>query len=286
MSRSLAALAAVATGVVLLAVGAGGAFAGSQSSSTASTASAKDTLAAIKKRGVLNVGVGLYSPQSAQTPGGKLTGIDIDIINRYARSLGVKVKYTVVGYDIIVAGLQTGKWDMTTALITSPERKKVAAFSSPTYTVDQLYFVRADSPHRTLADLNKPSVTIINVVGSYDEQVREKYLPNSTSRAVAGMSQAQYIAEVISGRADAANVETPFTTLRMQKQFGNQIRFIPDVSNGAKPLETSPVAYALSKGDLKFKRSMNTFLAKLRKAGTIDKIFKKHTNALLGPIKD
>lgn len=285
MTRLLSTLAATVAGILVLALGAGGALAGSQSPGATGTPAA-DTLAAIKKRGVLNVGVGLYSPQSAQTPGGKLTGIDIDIINRYARSLGVKVKYTVVGYDIIVAGLQTGKWDMTTALITSAERKKVAAFSSPTYTVDQIYFVRADSPHRTLADLNKSSVTIINVVGSYDEEVRKKYLPNSTSRAVAGMSQAQYIAEVISGRADAANVETPFTTLRMQKQFGNQIRFIPDVFKGAKALETSPVAYALPKGDPKFKRSMNTFLAKLRKAGTIDKIFKKYTNSLLGPIKD
>lgn len=280
MKRTLAAAVALTLAMLLAAMAAG-----SASGRVDASRAAPDTLAAIKKRGVLRVGVGLYSPQAAQAPSGKLSGTDIDLLNRYAKQLGVKTEFTVVGFDVLVAGLQTKKWDVTTALITSEERKKVAWFSTPTYTVDQVYFVKADSEYQTIADLNKPEVTIINTVGSYDEQVREKYLPKSTSRAVAGMTTAQQIAEVLSGRADAANVETPFTTLRMRNQFKDQIRFIPDITSGGKPLETSPVAFAIPKGDAALRRSLNAFLKGLRDAGTIDAIFTKYTKSLLGPIK-
>ena len=173
-------------------------------------------LAEVMDRGVLRVGVAFYAPTSIETPEGDITGVDIDVTGQLAERLGVEVEYVPVGWDVIAAGVQADRYDMTVTLVVSAERDEVLDFSDPLYSVDQLFLVRADSPYQTLDDLNDPSVTAIVSVGSYGETVVDTYLPNVTKRTVAGITNVQTLAEVLTGRADVHVIETPFTTRRVK----------------------------------------------------------------------
>jgi len=238
-------------------------------------------LAEVADRGVLRVGVAFYAPTSIETPAGDITGVDIDVTAQLAERLGVDIEYIPVGWDVIAAGVQADRYDMTVTLVVSAERDEVLDFSDPLYSVDQLFLVRADSPYQTLDDLNDPSVTAIVSVGSYGETVVDTYIPNATKRTVAGITNVQALAEVLTGRADVEVIETPFTTRRVKARYGDDVRFIPDVT---EPLQSDFVAYGLPEGDSEFVEYVNAFLADLRAANAIEPLFDKYVEELLEPI--
>ena len=232
--------------------------------------------------GTLRVGVAFYAPTSFESPTGDISGVDIDVTAMFAEHLGVEVEYIPVGWDVIAAGVQSGRYDMTVSLVESEEREQVLDFSDPLYTVDQLFMVMADSPLMTLDDLNDPDVTAVVGAGSYGETVIDKYLPNVNKRVLTGITNVQQLAEVIMGRSDTMIIETPFTTRRVRNRYGNEVRFIPEET---APLQSDPVAYGIPDGDTEFAEVIDAFLTTIRDDGTIDALFDKHVVELLAPLE-
>jgi ABC-type amino acid transport substrate-binding protein len=256
---------------------------------TGSTAESSDVseeftgrLADVLERGTLRVGVAYYAPTSIETPEGDITGVDIDVTAMFAERLGVEVEYVPVGWDVIAAGVQSDRYDMTVTLVESEEREQVLDFSDPLYSVDQLFMVRSDSEFMTLEDINDPSVTAVVGAGSYGETVIDTYLPNVTKRKLTGITNVQTLAEVLTGRADVMVIETPFTTRRVRNRYGDDVRYIPDENN---PLQSDPVAYGLPDGDTEFAEAIDAFLAEIRADGTIDALFDKYVVELLEPLE-
>ena len=239
-------------------------------------------LADVLERGTLRVGVAYYAPTSIETPEGDITGVDIDVTAMFAERLGVEVEYVPVGWDVIAAGVQSDRYDMTVTLVESEEREQVLDFSDPLYSVDQLFMVRSDSEFMTLEDINDPSVTAVVGAGSYGETVIDTYLPNVTKRKLTGITNVQTLAEVLTGRADVMVIETPFTTRRVRNRYGDDVRYIPDENN---PLQSDPVAYGLPDGDTEFAEAIDAFLAEIRADGTIDALFDKYVVELLEPLE-
>lgn len=231
-----------------------------------------DTLARIKKSRELRIGTAVYPPYSIQKPDGSWIGIDIDLLKKLAEKLGAKPRFIVVGWDTIVAGIHTGKYDMTTALCKSEKRAQVVDYATTSlYAVGQVWAVRADNPKnlRTLEDLNRPEITVVTTVGGFDQIATQKYLPKATLKSVPGISIPQQVAEVIARRVDVAPVETPVNTALFKGEYGDQIRFIPDVDH---PVTTIPVAWTFTKGDSKFQTHISEFLAEEIKNGSVAKI--------------
>ena len=250
--------------------------------STASPDAFTGRLADVMADGTLRVGVAFYAPTSFESPTGDISGVDIDVTGMFAEHLGVEVEYIPVGWDVIAAGVQSGRYDMTVSLVESEEREQVLDFSDPLYSVDQLFMVRADSPLMTLDDLNDPDVTAVVGAGSFGETVIDKYLPNVNKRVLTGITNVQQLAEVMMGRSDTMIIETPFTTRRVRNRYGNEVRFIPEET---APLQSDPVAYGIPDGDTEFAGVIDFFLATIRDDGTIDALFDKHVVELLAPLE-
>lgn len=230
-----------------------------------------DTLAKIKKSGELRIGTGIYPPYSIQKPDGSLIGIDIELLKKLAEKLGAKPKFIVVGWDTIVAGIHTGKYDMTTALCKSEKRAQVVDYAATSlWEVGQVWAVRADNPKnlRTLDDLNRPEVTIVASVGGYDQIVTQELLPKATLKTIPGLAIPQQVAEVISRRVDGAPLETPVNTTVFKAQY-QELRFIPDADH---PVRTIPGAWTFTKGDSKFQKYISEFLAEETANGTVAKL--------------
>jgi polar amino acid transport system substrate-binding protein len=241
----------------------------------AGNAQASETLDRIKSSGELRVGTGIYPPYTIQQPDGSIIGLEAELFERLAKELGVKLRYIVVGWDIIAAGVGTGKYDMTTGLLVSEERAKVVDYATtPLYSVGQVWMVRSDNPKiKSFVDLNSPDVTIIISTGGYEDAATQKMLPKAKLKRVPGASVAQEVAEVMAGRVDANPLETPLNTALYKEEYGDQVTFYPDIGH---PAIEVPSAWTLKKGDKEFQTYLSDFLARLIADGTMDSLKKKY----------
>ncbi|MDY6214611.1 MAG: transporter substrate-binding domain-containing protein [Schaalia hyovaginalis] len=84
------------------------------SAGTASSAAADDTLAALRKSGVLKIGTeGTYAPFTYHDPAtNELTGYDVEVISALADKLGVTPEFAEVKWDAIFAGLEAGRYEL------------------------------------------------------------------------------------------------------------------------------------------------------------------------------
>jgi polar amino acid transport system substrate-binding protein len=83
--------------------------------------------------GTLSVGVEIgYPPMEYyDTDGVTLTGFDIEVTKAIADKLGLNVKYIDTAWEGILAGLQTGKYDIAVNITILPERQKKFNFTKP-----------------------------------------------------------------------------------------------------------------------------------------------------------
>ena len=71
-----------------------------------------DTLDDIIKNGTLKVGVSLFTPWTMQDASKQLSGFEIDVADKLAQDMGVKVKYSVYEWDLIIDALNKGEIDL------------------------------------------------------------------------------------------------------------------------------------------------------------------------------
>jgi polar amino acid transport system substrate-binding protein len=91
------------------------------------------------RNGVLRAGVNAANPPYLYVQNGEIVGIDAELINRFAASLGRRVEYSNMEFGSLVAAVATGKMDLvSSSIFITPERLKRIDFSDP---YDQVYAV-------------------------------------------------------------------------------------------------------------------------------------------------
>lgn len=116
---------------------------------TANAESNDPTLKKVQDKGVLTIGLSAdYAPYEfhATVDGkDKIVGMDIDIAQKIADDMGVKLKVEEYGFDALIGALKTGKIDMViSGMSPTPERLKEVDFSDPYMTVDQKVIIRKE----------------------------------------------------------------------------------------------------------------------------------------------
>lgn len=101
----------------------------------ATAAHAQQTMAAVKERGKLIIGVKSdYRPFSYTDPSGKIVGMEPDIAADLARRLGVSFEFVPVTSANRIQFLEQGKIDLIIAtMVILPERKKIIEITEPYY---------------------------------------------------------------------------------------------------------------------------------------------------------
>lgn len=109
------------------------------------------------EEGALTVCTSLGYPPFEFTENGKPVGFDIDLANRVAQSLDLRMKVVNVDFDHIQSGqvLNNGRCDVAVAALTiNGERARVLDFSSPYFNAKQAMVVREDSGISSLDELD------------------------------------------------------------------------------------------------------------------------------------
>lgn len=239
-------------------------------------AKAEGGVDAIKERGALRVGAAVYPPFMIRKPDGTYEGSDVDLLNQLATDMGVKLVLVDTGWDTVVEGIVTGKWDLVPGICITPKRAEVIDFSNKYMDVGGVLGIKPDSTKiKTLEDANNPDVVIADVAGSWNEQLSKQVFPKAQHKAFAQVTQADTVQEILSGRADAAVFDSPVTSADIAAKFGPEaIKFLPAVD---KPIDAlpCPVAYGVKKGDAQLKAYIDKFFEQKQSSGELAALFKK-----------
>jgi polar amino acid transport system substrate-binding protein len=126
-------------------VGLAGAVASSAFLGVTRSAFADDTLADIKKRGVLSTATEMQFPPFDISDNGTYKGLDRDLIDAVGKQMGVKVSYLDLPWTSVLPGLEAKKFDLCIAPVTiTKERMKHYAFTVPIADATAALMKRAD----------------------------------------------------------------------------------------------------------------------------------------------
>jgi polar amino acid transport system substrate-binding protein len=241
---------------------------------TASSSATDAVLTRIQQSGSLRIGGAAAPPFTIQNPDGSWDGYDIALLKLLAQSLNVKLDIITTGFDAVVAGLQTNKWDLVPGLCDTPAREAVIAFTKPSVSLKLQFYFKADNPKlknaKSIADLNDPSITIVVGTGSEGAQAVPQLAPKATLKSIPGLSDADALQQVLSGHADVVPADYPTITTAVANAYPNMFMFVPqDMSS--EPT-SCPVAWGIPQGAPAFQAYVSKFLDDQQANGTIAKM--------------
>lgn len=206
--------------------------------------------------------------------GDKIVGIDVDISQKIADKLGVKLEITDIAFDSCIPSIQSGKADFTAAGMTATEdRKKNVDFSDTYFNASQAIIVKkGDTKIKSAKDLDGKVVGVqtgttgdtycTNEKGENDIHVQEVKRYNKGMDAVSDLA---------TGRLDAVVIDNYPAEKLVAKN--------PDkVEKLSEPLTEEEYAIAVPKGS-DLKNTINEVLKDLKSSGELDKIISKYIQA-------
>ena len=212
---------------------------------------------------------GDYKPFSLAKADGSFEGIDIDLIAAAAKSLGVEVEMIKTSWSKLIDDY-VAQCDVAVGGISvSTERAKRVAFT-------QAYMVNGKAPItkcenvaklQTVADINKPTVTVITNPGGSNERFVRANLP--AAKVIVFNDNVTIFDEILKGNADVMISES-VETLVQQKIRPGLCAVNPD-----KPLQYGEMAYLLPRGDVAMKGWFDTWLHLAKASGDYDRIVDK-----------
>ena len=175
--------------------------------------SAADLIGDILKKGVLTIGVGSFVPTAMRDLKGEMTGNAVDVGNKLAKDMGVKVAYVPTAWDGIIPGLIAGKFDtIISGMTITPKRNLQVNFTTP-YLHSGLGMASSKkiaSNLKTMASYNDSSVSIACRRGSTACTFGVELFPKAKFLQFDDDSQAAQ--EVINGNSHAWVTSEPKPT--------------------------------------------------------------------------
>lgn len=224
-----------------------------------------DTLATIRTRGTLRIGVVANEPFVMRDAKGELTGFSIDLGRQLAADIGVDVEFVPTSWSQIVPDLIDRHFDVVaTGLWITPARALVVNFTEAT-SVGAMHLVANKAlagAMTSVDDFNKADVRLVVFAGTSQETLAARTFPKATLVKVA--EDADPLTPVLEGKAHGLLVTSPVPQV--------VVRQAPDrlVMPLAQPLQVTRAAMAVRKGDADFLNFLNSWLTFHREGGWLD----------------
>ena len=233
-----------------------------------------DILQSIKSRGVIRTCSVDYAPWNIKNPASnQWEGVNIDLMNVAAGMLKVKVEQVDATWATVIPSVLTQKCDVASAgLYVSAPRAELITFTRPIATDGISLFVAADSPARTVQDLDKPGITVVVRSGGFEEGVARSLFKQATVKALTADQAGIITLEIASGRADAG-AGGYFGNLWFLKANPNvKVRLLSE-----DLLSKTSIAYAVPPREYFFRDWLNAMLLNLEENGKTREILAKWT---------
>ena len=238
-------------------------------------------LDSIKRADKLVVALNAEFPPFEYKEGKDFLGIDVDIIRAYADYIGVECIISDMDFDATFLSVYSSKADLAISGITVNEkRKKSFDFSSSYYYSSQIIIVKSDSEYMkcktenevlSLLSKNKASIGVQRgTIGEYYSSGDESWGFDgiANTKTISYDNGALACADLSNGKIDAVILdEAPSKLIAAKYSNLSLLEFI---------LTEEEYAIAVRKGNETLLASLNEFIAKIKKDGTVDSIVVKY----------
>ena len=233
------------------------------------------TIDRIKRQGVLFWAIGVSPPFGFELRRGVWTGVEAQNAAELATILGVDFDIAEYSYDVLPEAVASGQADIAGAeLFVTDERKRVIDFSTPYYQSGQLFYVRADSPYRTIADLNRPDVRFVYGTGTAQFELAQKYVPKAKISETPLRDRLLLHDFLAHDRADATMSQAAAMKVILEKftnpplaAIGRNGRVTGARAPRGDVLDPFDVAFGLPKGDAAWRGCVNAWVGDLLGSG-------------------
>jgi cyclohexadienyl dehydratase len=224
-------------------------------------------LEAVQKAGKLRVCTpGDYRPFSLLRADGAYEGIDIDLAQSAAKALGVPAEIVKTTWGTLMKDFQE-KCDVAVGGISvTLDRQKSAFFTAPYMINGKAPITKCEnvSKFQTVADIDKPGVTVIeNPGGSNERFARASF---TQAKIVIFNDNTTIFDEILKGNADLMISES-VETITQQKLHPGLCAVNPE-----KPLQYGEMAWLLPRGDTVFKAWIDQWMHLAKATGEYDRV--------------
>ncbi len=235
--------------------------------STPADVGSNDRLREILDRGELIVGSDTTWPpfEIFNSTSGAYEGVDIDIVQRIADELGVKLVIKPLSFDAVIGAVQSGQTDIGISSITIlPERAEAVNFSTPYYLANQGILVKEGSNITSAAGL--AGMTIGAQLGTTGLYWAEDNLPSSTVTQYQDIPSAVVALE--QGLIDAVICDTP-----VANNYADDASYTIKV--GFAVITNEEYGIAIAKGNPALLLAVNAIIEQMKADGSLQAILVK-----------
>jgi polar amino acid transport system substrate-binding protein len=219
----------------------------------------------IRSRGEIVIGMsGNQPPLNTQDPSGAIVGLEPDIAQMLADSMGVKLRLVAKPFAELLPALDRGEIDAAMSGMTiTPERNLEYAFVGPYFISGKSVLATAKSIKKLdeTAELNSPETRLAYLAGSTSEIFVTEVLPRA--RSVAVQSYDEGVKLIIDRTVDALVADFPFCVLTVLKHTNARLVTL------SEPFTYEPLGIALPANDPLFVNLVDNFLVTMEGTGRL-----------------
>ena len=217
----------------------------------------------VQKSGVLRVGLsGNQPPFNMTTRAGKIIGIEPDLANALAETIGARAEFVVRPFGELLAALEAGEVDIVMSQMTmTPERNTRVAFAGPYFISGKAILTKSSSLATAdeADDINRAGITLTALSGSTSEEFVREAVPSA--RLKGAMDYDQAVQLVINDEADAMVADFPICVISV-------LRFPDaDLLTIASPFTFEPIGAAIPANDPLFVNLVQNYMNMLEGTG-------------------
>lgn len=222
------------------------------------------TIEKVIRSGKLRVGMSTFVPWAMQSKTGEWIGFEIDMAKKLAKDMGVKVEFIPTKWEGLIPSLLTGKFDLVIAgMMGTPTRALKINFTTP-YDFSVMNIVahkKVAAGYKTIADFNKPEVTILARNGTTAVPAVKRNLPRA--KLLLYSENGPMVQELLNGKAHAIVSSSP-EPAQLSVKFSDTFFFV-DVSLGKEP-----ISMGVRKGDPDTLAYLNNWIVVVKNQGFIE----------------
>ncbi len=223
----------------------------------------------IIKDGVIRIGINPnFPPNSSRGAGGDWEGFDIDVGNKIAETLGVKVEWVPTETPQRVPFLVADKIDISLGALTrSSERAKLIEYTVPLHTEVMAVLMTEKLDIKNWKELDDSKYTLANMRGNWSVDYLKKELPNSKVELVDTI--ADTVRLVAQGRADAIVENIDFFMKHTKNYPDVKWKILPD------PIDIGWCAIGVQRGNYPLRDVLNITLYSLHSSNFVNESWEK-----------
>ena len=247
---------------------------GTASFATCASNEGNGKVAEILNRGTILVGTtGDYRPLSFCEPDGTYWGFGIEVANEIARRLGVNIEFKKTSWPTLTADVlsEPQLFDLAIGGITITDTRRETMLMSDGYLANgKTILCRASEADRykTLADIDKPEVTVMVNPGGLNEKFANENLTHA--KIVVHQKNEEIPALVAEGAADVMITEITEAPYYVQ----TDTRLAAPLLNA--PFTHGEIGILMQKGQEDLLQMVNNVIRQMKSDGSLRKLHEKY----------